>query len=283
MSLEEPVIALIVIMVLFLMINPTDISPVFGRQIGNKSLANSIQKSSSRLTGPLPLQPTQSQQSQHSAPSLPQQQNKNNIFTASPQTRTSPLFAQPTIRQPQNLLQPVIPYFRFPQQLLPAEPTSQQGSTTEGFNANGSINSLIYTTRPIWIPIGNWSMSVNNGSVTSFNTNMIWYNNIGTSTHTHEFLRFKPSIEKIVITQRPVDTIFLKGTMDVGTNHRVSWVNVPSTISIYGGKVITISLNDGATNHHFAGQPIFGIVHSFIRCSNVPGPNMEVLPPCTSP
>ena len=55
MSLEEPIIALIVIMVLFLMINPTYISPVFGQQNGNKSLANSMQKSSSRLTGPLPL------------------------------------------------------------------------------------------------------------------------------------------------------------------------------------------------------------------------------------
>ena len=35
-----------------------------------------------------------------------------------------------------------------------------------------------------------------------------------------------------------------------------------------------------ATIHHFAGQPVFGLVTSFIPCSDVPGPNMEVLPSC---
>jgi len=43
------------------------------------------------------------------------------------------------------------------------------------------------------------------------------------------------------------------------------WKNVPSTIDIHGGKTITISVADNATNRHFAGQPIFGLVTSFVR------------------
>lgn len=41
-----------------------------------------------------------------------------------------------------------------------------------------------------------------------------------------------------------------------------------------------VVLNDAQTNNHFGGRPIFGIVTSFTRCSDAPGPNMEMLPPC---
>jgi hypothetical protein len=51
-------------------------------------------------------------------------------------------------------------------------------------------------------------------------------------------------------------------------------------ISIQGGKTIIISVSDNATNHHFAGQPVFGLVTSLVPCSDVPGANMEVLPRC---
>ena len=80
----------------------------------------------------------------------------------------------------------------------------------------------------------------------------------------------------------------MKGLMDVGTNHRVTWKNVHSTIDIKGGKTISISLDDKETNKHFAGQTIYCIVKlfksfkSFTKCSDQPGPNMEVLAPCSS-
>jgi hypothetical protein len=201
--------------------------------------------------------------------------SSSNIQHTMPQQRRELQQSQP--------LSPIVPYLRFPQQLLLPKPALQQGSTitTEGFNTRGSINSLIYTIHTIWIATGNWSMSVNNGSPTSFNTNMTWFNNNGTSDHTHEFLNFKPTGGgKVIKVQQPVNSVFIKGVMDVGTNHRISWKNVPTTISINGGKTITIVLDDKATNHHFAGQPIFGVVTSFVRCSDTPGPNMEVLPPC---
>jgi hypothetical protein len=108
---------------------------------------------------------------------------------------------------------------------------------------------------------------------------MTWYNNNGTGTHTHELLNFKPSIG--AITVKPGNNLVIKGLMDVGTNHRITWKNVHSIIDIKGGKTIAISLDDKETNKHFAGQTIYGVVKSFIRCSNQPGPNMEVLAPCS--
>ena len=52
-----------------------------------------------------------------------------------------------------------------------------QQQVLAGFMAKGPITSLIYTPTTKWIAIGNWSMNINNGSLTSFNTNMIWFNN----------------------------------------------------------------------------------------------------------
>ena len=107
-------------------------------------------------------------------------------------------------------------------------------------------------------------------------------NNNGTSTHTHEFLNFKSTGGGIITIQQPSNNIILKGVMDVGTNHRINWINVPTTININGEKTITISVDDKATNKHFAAQPVYGVVTSLTPCSDIPGPNMEILPRCSS-
>jgi hypothetical protein len=155
-----------------------------------------------------------------------------------------------------------------------ASKTSNQ-TGTEGFLSKGTINSLIRTPTSNWIATGNWSMSIDNGSLTGFATNMTWYNSNGKASHTHEFSNFKSAGGTI-----QGKNIVINGFMDVGTNHRLVWKNVPSMISIQGGKTIRISVDDNATNHHFAGQPVFGLVTSSVPCSDVPGANMEVLPSC---
>jgi hypothetical protein len=149
--------------------------------------------------------------------------------------------------------------------------------------ANGTIDSLIFAPTTRWIATGNWALVLRNGNVNSFNTNMTWYDNNGTRTHTHELLNFKSN--PIDITAKPGNNnVLMKGLVDVGTNHRITWKNVHSTMDIKGGKTISISLDDKETNKHFAGQTIYGIVRSFTQCSDQPGENMEVLPPCsTSP
>jgi len=147
--------------------------------------------------------------------------------------------------------------------------------TAPGFLSNGTINSLVRTPTSNWIATGNWSMTVDNGTLAGFTTNMAWFNSSGKTSHTHEFSNLRSGSGTM-----QGSNIVINGAMDVGTNHRVVWKNVPTTISIQGGKTITISVDDNATNHHFAGQPVFGLVSSFVPCSDIPGANMEVLPRC---
>jgi hypothetical protein len=133
-------------------------------------------------------------------------------------------------------------------------PTIPQQSPSIGFVANGTIDSVILVPNNKWIASGNWSMILNNGNVTFFETNMNWYNSRGTNAHTHELVNFGPADgEQVVSLQQPSNNIVLKGVTDVGTNSRIVWNKVPTTISINGHKIITISLDDNKTNHHFAG------------------------------
>ncbi|HJT48060.1 MAG TPA: hypothetical protein VJ729_07735 [Nitrososphaeraceae archaeon] len=180
-----------------------------------------------------------------------------------PPLQPSPLQQQPPLQQPPPQ----------PQQPPALAPLSQ---TT----ANGAIDSLIFAPGTRWIATGNWSMVLRNGNINSFNANMTWYNNNGTGTHTHEILNFESN--PIDVTVKPGENVLVKGLADVGTNHRISWKNVHSTIDIKGGKTISISLDDKETNKHFAGQAIYGVVKSFTQCSDQPGQNMEVLPPCST-
>ena len=162
--------------------------------------------------------------------------------------------------------------------------TVAQPQTIGGFVTNGKINSVIDVPNGKWLASGNWSLILNSGNVTNFETKMTWYNSSGTNAHTHELSNFKPPIGESQIT--PItgvaNQIVLKGVTDVGSNNKASWFEVPATITINDRKIISISLDDNKTNHHFGGQPLLGIVDSFIQCSDVPGPNMELLPPCSS-
>jgi hypothetical protein len=206
---------------------------------------------------------------------------------------TSPLSSSSSSPIP-GLLPPLQP-LPSPSQEQPAQSEQIQPSIlaaappTEGVTANGTIDSLIFAPGTRWIATGNWSMVLRNGNINSFNTNMIWYNTNGTKTHTHEFLNFKPGgaaggggVAGDIITVKPGDNILMKGLMDVGTNHRITWKNVHSIVDIKEGKTISISLDDKETDKHFAAQTIYGIVKSLARCSDRPGPNMEVPEPCST-
>ena len=124
-------------------------------------------------------------------------------------------------------------------------------------------------------------MTLNNDNVTSFDTNMTWYNSSGTNAHTHVLTNFRPApAEKTVSLGQKTNNIIIKGVTDVGTNDKISWSEGPTSILINGHKIVSISVDDNKTNHHFGGQPILGVISSFVPCSDLPGPNMDVLPPC---
>jgi hypothetical protein len=152
-----------------------------------------------------------------------------------------------------------------------------------GFVTNGKINTVVDVPNGKWLASGNWSIILNNGNVSNFETKMTWYNSSGTNAHTHELSNFKPAPGEFQTLPMNglANQIIIKGVTDVGANNRVSWFEVPTTITINDRKIISISLDDNKTNHHFGGQPLLGIVDTFIPCSDVPGPNMELLPPCS--
>jgi len=247
------------------------------------SIARGILDSLSGISG-------QQQQAQPQAP--PQQPSSSTTqpsisspsAPAAPQTSVTPSSSipPPSAISPPPAVPPTVS--SIPQQQQ--QGTSTATTTSEGMIARGIIDSLIFTPTATWIATGNWTIGVNNGVAALVTANMTWYNDNGTASHTHEILNFKPT-EAIGGQQEPIlvqpadNSVSLRGVVDVGANHRIAWNDVQSTIDIKkGGKILSISLDDAKTNNHFGGRPIYGIVTSFIRCSDVPGPNMEMPTPC---
>ena len=171
--------------------------------------------------------------------------------------------------------------------ITPGSPTSNQSlggpQAPSGFVTNGKINTVINVPNGKWLATGNWSIILNNGNVTTFETKMTWYNSSGTNAHTHELTNFRAAAGDIqtLPMSGPANQIIIKGVTDVGSNSRVSWLEVPTIITINDRKILSISLDDNKTTHHFGGQPLLGIVDSFVPCSDLPGPNMEILPSCS--
>ena len=160
---------------------------------------------------------------------------------------------------------------------------SPAGQALPGFVSSGKINSVIDVPNGKWLATGNWSLILNDGNVTVFETKMTWYNSSGTNAHTHELTNFKAATGELqtLPISGPSNQINIKGFVDVASNNRISWYDVPTIITINDRKIVSISVDDNKTNHHFGGQPLLGIVDSFTPCSDVPGPNMELLPPCS--
>ena len=48
------------------------------------------------------------------------------------------------------------------------------------------------------------------------------------------------------------------------------------------GMRLNIAVDDESTDRHFAGQSVHGLVDAITPCSDTPGPDMEVLPVCSS-
>lgn len=69
---------------------------------------------------------------------------------------------------------------------------------------------------------------VSDGVLKSFNTDMVWNN--GTASHTHEFRNFEAKNHRLELA--PDRGVTIKGKMDVGTNHVITWQRFPAEIVI---------------------------------------------------
>jgi hypothetical protein len=214
-----------------------------------------------------PPPPTAGQQQQQlpQAPqanqSIPQQQQIGQLPQA-PQANQSVSTLQNTTQSNQSAQQQ--------QQIAPLS----QLVDSEDFAADGTINSTIYTPNGNWAAEGIWTLTVSEGALTSFDTDMAWNN--GTAAHTHEFQNFVMDDDSDTISIDSEGGVTIAGEMDVGTNGVVSWPSVPAEIIIQQGKIISISLDHEDTENHFGGQAVYGTVSSLQPCSATPGANMQI-------
>jgi hypothetical protein len=216
----------------------------------------------------IPQQPTAVQQQQNTS-----QLNQSALQPSQQQQPTAVQQQQNTSQLNQSALQPS-------QQQQPTAVQQQQKISleelkdSEDFIASGIIDSIIYTINGNWKANGNWKLTVSDGELTSFDTDMAWNN--GTAAHTHEFQNFEVNDDNDGITVDSEGSVIVEGEMDVGTNGVISWPKIPAGINIEKGKIITVSLDDKDTNHHFGGQTVHGSVTLFKSCSVKPGASMQV-------
>ena len=151
------------------------------------------------------------------------------------------------------------------------------GQTTTGqntFTAKGSIDSLVvkegqtpmqFDNQTSYILGGNWKLEVINGNVTDFGTWLTMVHFDGTNRHSMAFMNFKQDNSTTSAIQvQPDGSAQVKGTSDVLEGKEVKWSNVNTQISISKYNTISISVDNQQTDEHFNGQPVRGIVDTFI-------------------
>ncbi len=135
------------------------------------------------------------------------------------------------------------------------------------FSAVGRISSLNFYNNSLAdiaaadkvVLSGDWSINVNNGSISFFEADFIAAPSDGSVSHTHELVNL------IVEGGHPIQIMSngnasIVGMIDIKLNGISLWNAVKTTILISKGSTVTIMLNDLDTHHHFMKQPIYGIV-----------------------
>lgn len=135
------------------------------------------------------------------------------------------------------------------------------------FSAVGRISSLNFYNNSLAdiagaekvVLSGDWSINVNNGSISFFEADFIAAPSDGSVSHTHELVNL------IVEGDDPIQILSngnasIVGTIDIKLNGISLWNAVKTTVLISKGSTLTIILNDLDTHHHFMKQPIYGIV-----------------------
>jgi hypothetical protein len=153
----------------------------------------------------------------------------------------------------------------------------EESEGLENFVANGDIDSIIYTVSGKWDAKGRWALSVSDGRVTSFDTDMTWKN--ATAGHSHELRNFQAQDDSTGLSAD--QSLSFEGDIDVGTNRATSWSEIPVRIDMEKGKIITITVDDEDTDHHFGGQSIHGTVSVVKPCNTQPGADMQIPTDCT--
>jgi hypothetical protein len=107
---------------------------------------------------------------------------------------------------------------------------------------------------------GNWNLNAESGNVTDFTANFMMVHPDGTEYHTHNITNFVIGGGGTVQLVQGQETS-ISGTADIYTNGTNRWPGVDTTLTLTpNGAVMTIMPDAEATENHFQGQPIYGIV-----------------------
>lgn len=162
-------------------------------------------------------------------------------------------------------------------------------STNASFNAEGTINSILFSrdasnnTNPLVKDIntnhsskyllgGKWRVDVLNDNLTYFKSNFTMIDTSGRDIHFHTIVYKPGSINPINQDQEGRPGIFLKNknnntsgfncNVDIYTNGVLEWENVPIKVTLINEKVIMIDIKDKKTVEHFLKNPIYGLINS---------------------
>jgi hypothetical protein len=157
--------------------------------------------------------------------------------------------------------------------------SSTTATNIDTLRAKGQISSLasdVLAGRPssnsseIWVLGGDWEFGVAKGNLTHLAVDITMSKIDGTGTHHHtiESLRdvtgaVSPSrSERIALTNGNYTDF--KGIADITTNGEIKWKDVPITVHVANGNIISFNIDPSKTEDHFKGLPVFGTVESVI-------------------
>ena len=135
--------------------------------------------------------------------------------------------------------------------------TGTTGDTVGGMN-DTSTAAEEETELP-YIVSGDWSLDVQDGSVSDFAANFTMVHTDGTSRHTHDVSNFQASNGSAVQLEEDGVT-FIFGTSDIATNGSSGWTGVDTLIVIENSNAVSLTFS--TEDDHFKGQPLFGVVDS---------------------
>jgi hypothetical protein len=172
------------------------------------------------------------------------------------------------------------------------------------FNIDGALGSLVTdllnpairenvsdSPPPIYVIVGNWSMDVVNGEANYFQVDFIMGLQDGTQMQVYSIENlenivipssssFSPAeplsssgqefSSSLLLSSKNNYSLSLFGYVDVLTNDTVVWQNVPLSIDIFNGNIISILLYPSDTDDRFKGQPIYGVVTSILDANSNP-------------
>jgi hypothetical protein len=147
----------------------------------------------------------------------------------------------------------------------PAPPPAPANATGGGNATNATAPAPAPAPAESLLPYilgGDWSMNVNNGNVTSFDSNFTMVHTDGTEKHTHEITNFVSSPDNAPFQPSNNETALVLGKSNIGTNGSPKWNNVDTTLILDKLSTLSIIVDSNATDNHFKNQPIYGIVTS---------------------